>query len=347
MKPYSTLTERGQARRLRLLALEALKQYDLDVSRLRLITNSFNGIFRLDTRAGQKVILRVTLPEGGHDRDHVAAEMDWLAALSRDTTLSVPRPIPARNGSLVVEASTDGVPEPRLCAIFSWVPGSDLARHLSPLSMAKLGELMAGLHEHARAYQPPAGLALLRFERVFPFPEPVILFEERFSALFPPERRAVYEQAIAWAQSAIDRLQASGEAMRIIHGDLHQWNVRYYRGVLSPIDFEDLMWGWPVQDIATTLYYFLDPPSYPAMREAFQQGYTRICPWPERYPGEMDAFIAARGLGMVNFVLQDPNPRWYAQAAEFAERTEKNLRTLMGDDLDSMNFTMTKGVKEL
>ena len=46
--------------------------------------------------------------------------------------------------------------------------------------------------------------------------------------------------------------------MRILHNDLHQWNVRIYRGRLSPIDFEDLMWGWPVQDIATTLYYHLD-----------------------------------------------------------------------------------------
>ena len=63
----------------------------------------------------------------------------------------------------------------------------------------------------------------------------------------------MYEKAIAWAQEAIDRLQASAESMRLLHGDLHQWNVRSYRGVLSPIDFEDLMLGWPVQDIATTL----------------------------------------------------------------------------------------------
>ena len=63
----------------------------------------------------------------------------------------------------------------------------------------------------------------------------------------------VYEKAIAWTQEAITRLQASGEPLRLLHGDLHPWNVRSYRGVLSPIDFEDLMLGWPVQDIATTL----------------------------------------------------------------------------------------------
>jgi Ser/Thr protein kinase RdoA (MazF antagonist) len=255
MKPYSTLTVRGQARRLRQLALNALTHYDLDVACVRLVTNDMNGIFRIDTRDGRKFILRVTVPEGGHNLDHVAAEMDWLAVLARDTDLSVPRPLPARDGSLVVEAGAGGVPEARLCEVFSWAEGKDLAENMSESNISKLGELMAGLHAHASTYHPPSDLSLLRFDRVFPFPEPVVLFEEQFSPLFPVVRRAVYKKGSAWAQESIDRLKASGEAMRIIHGDLHQWNVRNKRGVLSPIDFEDLMLGWPVQDIATTLYY--------------------------------------------------------------------------------------------
>lgn len=324
MKPYTALTERGQARRLRHLALNALQQYNLQVARLRLVTNDLNGIFRVDTTRGEKYILRVTLPEGGHNRDHVAAEMDWLRALGYDTDLSVPRPLLAKDGSLVVEAGAPGVPQPRLCAIFSWVPGSDLADHLTPANIARLGELMARLHLHARTYQPPAGLELLRFDRVFPFPEPVLLFEPRFAHLFPPDRRAVFQQAIEWAQGAIDHLQASGEPMRILHSDLHQWNVRIYRSRLSPIDFEDLMWGWPVQDIATSLYYQLDD-SFFTMRDAFQAGYTRISPWPERYPGEIGSFLAAQGMMLANFVLTDPNPAWRIQAPEFVARIERRL----------------------
>jgi Ser/Thr protein kinase RdoA (MazF antagonist) len=259
MRPYAELTEHGQARRLRPLALNALKQYELDVIRLRLITNDMNGIFRVDAGDGQTYILRISLPEGGHTRDHVVAEMDWLRALQRDTLLSVPHPIPSRDGAMVVEAGAEGVPERRLCALFTRVPGSNLADHFSTDTMVKLGELSAQLHAHALKYRPPEDLDLLRFDRVFPFPEPVNLFDERYSAFFPPERRRVFQEALERAQAAIDRLKASGEPMRILHGDLHQWNVRYAHGVLSPIDFEDLMWGWPVQDIATTLYYSLKP----------------------------------------------------------------------------------------
>jgi Ser/Thr protein kinase RdoA (MazF antagonist) len=328
MKSFQHLTKRGRALRLRRLAWNALKQYDLDVVQMRLVTNDMNGIFQVETRSGEKWILRVTLPECGHNHDHVAAEMDWLAALAHDTVLSVPRPLPARSGASLVEASDPGVPEPRLCEIFSWVPGTDLANHINPANMLLLGVLSANLHEHARTYHSPAGLKLLAFNRVFPFPEPVILFEARYESLFTFTQRGLYRQGVDWAQTAIDRLTASGEPMRIIHADLHPWNVRFFRGVLSPIDFEDLMLGWPVQDIATTLYYIQDEPNYPEMHAAFEQGYQSVIPWPEHYAGEIDAFIAARGIGLLNFVLQN-NELLGVDLQDFAGRIQKRLCSLM------------------
>jgi len=328
MKPYNELTERGRACRLRKLALTALEQYDLDAARLSLITNNTNGIFRVDVNNGQKWILRVTQPEGGHTHAHVAAEMDWLAAISRDTDLSVPHPLPARDGSLVVETGAAGVPQRRMCTIFSWVPGADLARRFTPANISLLGELSARIHLHAQTYQPPDGLCLLKFDRVFPFPEPVILFEGRFATLIPPERWETFQRAIDWVQASVDRLKASGEPMRLLHGDLHQWNVRYSRGRLSPIDFEDLMWGWPVQDIATTLYYSADDDDYSDKRAAFERGYRRVSPWPERFPGEVDSFIAARGLGMANFILNYPE-LIENETPAFLERIEKRLKKLM------------------
>jgi Ser/Thr protein kinase RdoA (MazF antagonist) len=332
-KQYHTLTARGQARRLRRLAFTALAQYDLDVSRLSLVTNNFNGIFRVDTHDGQKYILRITLPEGGHNRDHVAGEMAWLAALARDTTLSVPRPLPARNGALVVDSSALDVPESRLVGVFSWVPGTNLARHITPSNLTRLGRLMAGLHNHALTFKPPEGLSLLKYDRLFPFLDPILLFDDAYAAIIPPERRQIFQQACAWVQSALDRLAASKEPMRILHNDLHQWNVRICRGVLSPIDFEDFMWGWPVQDIATTLYYFIDREDYPALLNAFHAGYTSLSPWPERFPGEINAFIAGRALDLANFMLQETHMDQRKAVPEFLVCTEKQLRIMLAKSI--------------
>lgn len=328
IKPYSELTAHGQARRLREMAITALKHYDLDITRIRLITNDFNAIFRLDTPAGEKYVLRVSLPEGGHTKETIDAETHWLEALSRDTDISVPRPVAARAGQLAVEVRSHGVPEPRWCVIFHWVPGTDLAAHLNVENVEKLGRLMACLHQHAADYQPAKTLNIFTFDKVFPFPEPVVLFDPPYKEVITPPRWEIFSLAVDWAEQAIRYLQSSGEPMRIIHGDLHQWNVRLFRGVLSPIDFEDLMLGWPVQDIATTFYYFLDD-AYETRYAAFKRGYSRVSLWPERYSGEVEAFIAARAVGLVNFILNDPNPNWRSQIPGFVEKNEARVRKLL------------------
>lgn len=328
LKPYSTLTRRGRARRLRQVAINALRLYDLDVDRLRLLTNSFNCIFRIDTHAGEKYVLRVSLPEGAHTLDSTRGEMTWLAALSRDTDLSVPVPLATRNGDLVVEVEGEGVPERRMCTIFGWVPGINLYNRLSLENMTSLGSLMARLHVYTNSFQIPKEWDVPRYDSVFYFDEPVILFDEKYSDIITPERRRIYQEGLDFAQTAIERLQASDEPMRIIHNDLHGWNVRIQNGVLSPIDFEDLVWGWPVQDIGTAMFYFMNE-RYTELLQAFRHGYTQICPWPERYPGEINAFIASRGLMLMNFTLTEPDIDWRSYAPRQAEKLERFLLEIL------------------
>ncbi len=306
---------------MRTLALNALNLYNLNYQQLRLLTNHLNAIFRVDT-PDDRYILRVSLPEGGHTRDHTEAEMEWLEALARDTTLSVPRPLLARDGRLVTSAMAPGVPEERTCAVFSWVPGVDLASRLTHENIRLQGRLMAQLHEQASNFQFASERDILRFDRVFYFPEPVVIFDESTSGMMTPGQRKKFQHWHDSAGAAIAQLVQSGEDTRVMHGDLHQWNIRASKGVLSPIDFEDLILGWPVQDIAISLYYYQDEDDYPRMRAAFEEGYRDISPWPERWDGEIDAFIAARGLSLLNFVLQnwkmlDMDPQKFSDRSEW------------------------------
>ncbi len=105
--------------------------------------------------------------------------------------------------------------------------------------------------------------------------------------------------------------------------------MRVARGVLSPIDFEDMLWGWPVQDIGIALYYYLGEDNYPDLRDAFQRGYQRIAVWPENEPGQIDAFIAARAVMLMNFLLGTIDPHWQEMVPDYARRTEKRIRILM------------------
>ena len=212
MKSFYSLTNRGRALRLRRMALAALECYDLEVERVRLITNDLNGIFRVDAAGGGKFILRVSLPDpGGHTLEEIRSETMWLAALRRDTALGVPRPLAARDGAYVTKVEVDGVPEPRHCAVFSWVPGPDLGDRLTLENVRRQGELLAELHCHAESFVPPDGFWLRRKDKVFSFGEDVVLFDEPHRHLFPPERRRVYEQAVARVGQAVDDLYSRGE----------------------------------------------------------------------------------------------------------------------------------------
>ena len=332
MKDYYTLTNRGRARRLRELAIVALADYDLDVSRVRLITNSFNGIFRVDTAGGEKFVLRVCRPtETENGLARLRSEMMWLAALRRDTDVQVPEPLKTRSGEYVATIQVESVPEARHCTVFSWLPGRDINQQLNVHTMEKLGALAALLHQHALSWTPPDDFSIGKYDTPFPF-EPLIMLDDEYRAMVPPARRAFFAETIDRIQEAIQRLQST--PVRVIHADLHRWNVKIYRGTISAFDFQEILWGWPVQDIAITLYYLHGEKEYAAWRDAFQRGYEHVAPWPEAYPGEIDLFIAARGLMLANGLLTDVDAEWKAEAPNYIARTEKRLRALFsGEDV--------------
>jgi Ser/Thr protein kinase RdoA (MazF antagonist) len=330
MRDFYQLTNRGRALRLRKMALAALERYDLDVTRVRLLSNDMNGIFRVDIAGGEKAVLRISVPgDGGHSLEAINSEMVWLAALRREMDLKVPRPFATRDGALVSTIQVSGVPEARHCVVFSWVNGVDLADRPSRENWYKLGEFASHLHDHGLAFQPPEDFSINRYDKVFPFQEPVVIFDDAYRHILTPGRREIFQQAVDRVQAALDRLNAGPDGMGVIHGDLHQWNTRVYRGQISALDFEDLMWGYPVQDIAVTFYYIREHDAYQVFRDAFKQGYTSRRVWPEGYPGEIDTFIAGRVLVLANYILEDPSPDYRTVAPEYFERWEKHLRSFL------------------
>ena len=62
MKPFESLTNGGQLRRLRRLALEALTAYGIHEPHLTALTHHHNTTFRLDLADGERYMLRIQRP---------------------------------------------------------------------------------------------------------------------------------------------------------------------------------------------------------------------------------------------------------------------------------------------
>ena len=146
-KTFETLTPRGRIRRMRQLAWRALEEYDLPVQRLRFLAQESSLMFRIDT-PGEKYVLRI-YSEADSSLQESLAETAWLDAIRLETTVNVPAPQRNKAGAFITFASHPGVPGEKRCAVYSWIPGKQLEKSLSPKNYFHLGQVMAQLHDHA------------------------------------------------------------------------------------------------------------------------------------------------------------------------------------------------------
>jgi len=278
-------------------------------------------MFRVDAEDGERYVLRIYSDEETTLRDNLA-EMFWLNALRRDTDLYVTEPVIRRDGGYVTVVNAPGVPGERRCALFRWIPGRCLAYYLSPEKYYQLGRIMAQLHDHAESLDLPTDIQPKRWDRVFYYPdEPVVYSSAEYRHLFSSEQITVLDEVVGRADRLFEELYADERGRILIHGDLHFWNVHVYRGKLYMIDFEDVMLGYPLQDVAITLYYGRDRGDYDALCGAFRQGYTSLRQWPVQRSGQLEILMAARKAMFINYVARvDPSPQ------EFIEEGCKSLR---------------------
>ncbi|MCA9972994.1 MAG: phosphotransferase [Anaerolineales bacterium] len=311
MKPYDELTPPGQRRRQRRLVLEALVAYDLQVARLRFLAQHTSTYFRLDAADGRRYAVRI------YSRDSTPAEnraeMFWLEAINRDTDLRVLRPVPRRDGGLITHLAAPYLPGEQRLAVYHWIPGHHLAKEWTPQNYARLGACMAQLHNHSAALALPADVNPKRWDRVFYFPDEWVVYRDAaYAHLFSAADVALLDTAVAHLDPFLANLYAGQGKPMLIHGDLHVWNVHVHDGELHLFDFEDLILGYPLHDVAITLFYGRSRPDYPALRAAFQAGYSQHRPWPAASEPQLQTLLLARTVNFINYVAwSDPDPADY------------------------------------
>jgi Ser/Thr protein kinase RdoA (MazF antagonist) len=305
MLPYESLSLRGQVQRMRALAWEALAQYAVRVTRLKFLGWFTNLMFRVDTAEGDPYVLRICSP-GWRTVGDLQAEVMWLCALESEPEIGAPVLMPSRTGERIVHAMAAGVPGERRCILMSWIPGVSLGKHLSEPNLEKMGVLFARLHLQAGGWTPPQGFSTRRMDRVLARQEPEALFGGPPAGAITPSIWQTWERARSLVQQAYARRYAL-PGLRVIHHDLWHDNIKLHRGRLHPLDFEDTVWGYPVQDIAMALQDLMEvvpAERYEPLLAALRGGYERLLPWPEAFESEIDTFRAGRMLWVANYVAR-------------------------------------------
>jgi Ser/Thr protein kinase RdoA (MazF antagonist) len=322
MKPYGDLSTAGKLRRLRDLALAALAHYELESPEITYHGFETNLHYRVTTASGERFMLRLAVP-GWRTFEDLQSEALWLDALGRETAVSAPSVMPARSGEVVLPMWRPGVPTIWNTTLMSWVPGRRLGHYLTGRNLEKMGTLFAELHHHGASWTPPAGFTTRRFEHWLSRGEENLLVGDGQSTTVVPQPDSVVtlpsqprdllermHRHVELAYAAIDRSD-----LRVIHCDLWHDNIKLYRGVLHPLDFEDTVWGFRVHDIAMAMLDLLeatDEARYSELLAAFRRGYKADMAWPD---DRIEPFQIGRLLWKINWVARR-QPQWLMSMVE-------------------------------
>jgi Ser/Thr protein kinase RdoA (MazF antagonist) len=281
---------------LRDLARGALDQHGIAVKRLRWMGQHSNHLFCCDTADGERLVVRVCLPGGRSDAE-LDAELAWLAALARDTSLTVPL------ARFSTRTATPGLPDGGSCIAFTWVQGRPCGSRPSRRLVADLGRVIATLHQHARGFRPPPG-----------FTRPVLDIgyltwagswhaDQLARRPVDPATRRLLAETAGRVGAVLAVLGQDPAGYGLVHADLCLDNVRDHHGQARPIDFDDASWGHYALDLAIPA---ADIPE--DLHQVLLDGYQTVCPLPPGFEEHQAALLAGRRLFLAIWYLANGLP---------------------------------------
>ncbi len=308
MQPFDELTRLGRIRRIRQLALAAMKKYGVNEAHFNLVRQAGNTLFRVQTTSlpgieasgslfeEDQYLLRVH-ESGYQEPAAIEMELAWLAAMRREADLPVPEPIATLDGEWLIQINAPGIPGRRNCSLLRWIKGHSVKNRFRAHHLRAQGRLMARLHNFSAQWQPPAGLCKRKFDWDGLFRNDVgsgMANAEAWTLLSPRHREAFFFVAQR-VRDVMEDWGQGADVFGLIHGDLGvDANLFFWHGEPRAIDFDDSGFGYWAYDLAVALDVCRDDPAYHHYREALLNGYAEFRPLPEKQAEQVDLFLAAQ-----------------------------------------------------
>jgi Ser/Thr protein kinase RdoA (MazF antagonist) len=289
MRRFDELTDGEKTERLLRVVKKALLGYGLSGD-LSLVASATNHVFRLRT-GGAAYAVRVC--SAGREHSPLQRELTWLAALGRDTSLSVPEPVLTLTGDLFRGVSMEGVPGTRACMVLRWIDGERREAELTPSEAHAIGRFAASLHAHAEVFRWPEELGL----RVADPASRALAAADALSAPLGSEGdRTLLFDAVARVSEATSELGDGPEAVGIIHGDLRLRKLRHDAESVGAFGFDDCREGAYLDDLSVLWSELSGRETGPALQKALLDGYRSVRDLTDKPENALRAFAVLRVL---------------------------------------------------
>ncbi|MGZ3711169.1 MAG: phosphotransferase enzyme family protein, partial [Bdellovibrionota bacterium] len=265
-----------------------------------------NTTFRVDAANGQKYMLRVHR-DGYHTEAAIGEELSWLDHINSTTDLLVPSPVKSKQGTFLVKASAEGVPVPRFCALFKWVPGKFIFKSTTPKDVFRLGKLIANLHATTksravkhRIYWDAEGLLGTERPKFGPISQPDGVKNSDLKTILSG-REEIFEY-LSDFESRFPSRQG------LIHADLHFGNFLVGKDSLGAIDFDDCGFGFHGYDLSIPIQHLTNlcksspRKKFLGLVDALQNGYASAGTWDQHDQEALPYFYTARRILMLGWL---------------------------------------------
>jgi Ser/Thr protein kinase RdoA (MazF antagonist) len=295
------------------IAERALPRWGIESSRLSLVANAENCVFRVETPDSRTYVLRIHRP-GYHSLAELESEFIWTQALS-DAGISVSVGFPTLDGSGYAEEPAPDGDSTRLVGLIEWVDGQILNDVIERESgtdqianrFEQIGRIAARIHNQASAWSPPRGFVRHQFD------VPGFVGDTPFWGRFwdvpilRPRQRAVLLRARDGIESLLGDYGKSPEIYSMIHADLHPKNfVITESGGLHVIDFDDAGFGWHQYELAVALSELEEEPYFAEIQQALVTGYRSLRPLSEEALSLIPLFLVIRSLVSIGWRWERP-----------------------------------------
>lgn len=305
----------------------ALSSWDeVDGAAARLINHSENQTFQIDTPRQGSFTLRVHRT-GYQSRTSIESELAWLMALRRDTDISIPEPVPGRDGQLLQRFDTPR--GERMAVLFRFIEGSE------PLPDSNLGDLFvtlgryaATMHNHVTAWPRPPGFERQVWQAATILDSDGPWGDWRMAPGVNESNRPTLDRLDSALWLRLAAYGTGADRYGLIHADMRLGNLLVDGDKVTLIDFDDCGFCWFAYDFAAAISFHETNPAIPALRAAWIEGYLSVRSLSPEDISAIDSMVMLRRMALLAWIgshadtkLAQQHMRGFADGtAQLAER---------------------------
>lgn len=262
-----------------------------------LINLSENHTFRIDMPNGLKMALRLHRPRY-QSRNAIGSELAWLEAITDQTDIPVPRPIPGADGEIVQEVAPD-----RFAALFAFERGEPPSEEGDLTGLfTTLGRYAATLHKHVAEWQQPEKFVRPIWDAAGILEPDSPWGDWRKAPHAEGETRETLEVLDVRLREDLRAYGTDIDRFGLIHADMRLGNLLVDADEVLLLDFDDSGFGWFMYDLAASLSFIETSPQVPALVRAWLAGYLEVRPLKPEDIRMIDAMILLRRMALLAWI---------------------------------------------